>query len=81
VARLWRQYVSRRQQQQPDVAGVLAAWAADQARLGLWPHARTVIADAIARGELDNGNSFVTASKYLTVLQNDLIRWGYLAKA
>jgi hypothetical protein len=80
AAQLWRRYLSLAREQPPDVGGVLAAWAADEARLGLWTHARTAIEDAVARGELD-ADAFVPASKYLAVLKQDLTRWGYLTGA
>src|SRR5262249_18802034 len=53
AAVLWRAYLKARGSQIPDVRGILAAWAADEAMLGRWKKASSALDAVKARGDLD----------------------------
>jgi hypothetical protein len=77
----WRLYLQVRRGPTPDVRGVLAAWAADEARLGDWKSATAALAVALRQGELAHGPAIAgwpIGRAYLTALQRFLTRLGYL---
>jgi hypothetical protein len=78
AAHWWRLYLAGRKQPQPDLRGILAGYAADEALLGQWQHAKTVLQAARLRGELDFSIYPTSAAQYLRQLQRRLTRWGYL---
>jgi hypothetical protein len=85
ASKLWRLYLKERDAQPPDVRGVLAAWAADEALLGRWSEAMAALNLAKAKGYLDTDDAFTGAVKpsagalgYLTQLRRFLVKTGYL---
>ncbi len=76
---LWREYLDVRQQHQ-DVRGVLAAWLADEYRLGLADEGWKKVEAAQARGELSAPRVdplWPAGRKYLDTLRRFLVKRGY----
>jgi hypothetical protein len=81
AASLWGAYLGDRAGAYPDVRGVLAAWAADEALLGRWPAASSALDLALARGDLDQGPviaGWPRGRRYITALHRFLTASGYL---
>jgi hypothetical protein len=81
AASLWSAYLGDRSGAYPDVRGVLAAWAADEALLGRWSEASTALDLALARGDLDQGPliaGWPRGRSYITALHRFLRASGYL---
>jgi len=78
---LWALYLKVRLGPEPDVRGVLAAWAADEALLGRWTAASAALDLALARGDLDQGpllRGWPRGRAYITALHTFLRVSGYL---
>jgi subtilisin-like proprotein convertase family protein len=80
AAALWRSYLEerRRPKQIHSVAGILAAWLADQYLLGRGPTGWPVLERAVRRGEL---RSFEEPRTYLRKVRFFLRRTGYIRSA
>jgi hypothetical protein len=79
AARQWSLYLKLRATPSPDVRGVLAAWAADEALLGRWPAASKTLASALASGELAQGPTVWPLGRaYIAALGSFLRKDGYL---
>ena len=79
AASLWALYLKTRASQYPDVRGILAAWAADEARLGRWSEASAALERVLVRGDLDKGaaiDGWPIGRKYLTALDRFLTKLG-----
>ena len=80
AATLWSEYVKARTDKGADVRGVLAAWLADEYRLGLGDEAWSKIRAAYARGELSTPRVdpiWPAGQKYLSALRSFLAHAGY----
>jgi hypothetical protein len=79
AARQWLLYLKVRATPSPDVRGVLAAWAADEALLGRWQAATATLTAALARGELAQGPTVWPLGRaYIAALGSFLRKDGYL---
>jgi len=79
---LWNGYLKLRVEPQGDVRGILAAWLADEYRLGLAEKGWTKIHAAYRRGELSAPRVdplWPAGEKYLAALHSFLARTGYAA--
>jgi hypothetical protein len=77
AAQWWEAYVSYRYQKDSDVRGLLAAWCADQYRLG---HAQKCTAElerAQRHGFLRGPDVWPQNAKFIAALEKTLARWGY----
>jgi hypothetical protein len=74
----WKSYLKQRKH--GETLGVLAAWAADEARLGRWDSALAKIKTLQKQGKLDGGISGLgpTAKKFPGALEKFLKKLGYL---
>jgi subtilisin-like proprotein convertase family protein len=80
AATLWAEYVKARTDRQNDMRGVLAAWLADEYRLGLADEGWAKIHAAYARGELSTPRVdpiWPAGQKYLSALRSFLAKSGY----
>jgi hypothetical protein len=77
---LWRSYLKLRAEPQRDVRGILAAWLADEYRLGLADKGWREIEAAYRRGDVSAprvDQLWPTGRKYLSALRSFLVRSGY----
>ena len=84
AARIWREYLSERKNRTPDVRGLLAAWLADEYRLGRADEGWAKLRAAYARGELSAPRVdplWPTGRKYLAALRRFLVETGYARAA
>jgi subtilisin-like proprotein convertase family protein len=80
AAYLWHEYVKDRGNRQDDLRGLLAAWAADESRLGLADEAWKQIEAAYRRGELSAPRVdplWPAGRKYVRHLRAFLVKTGY----
>jgi len=80
AAYLWSQYQSDRKNRQNDMRGALAAWLADEYRLGLAGEGWKQIEAAYRRGELSSPRVdalWPAGRKYVTALRAFLVKSGY----
>jgi subtilisin-like proprotein convertase family protein len=80
AASLWADYLGSRTDRHSDVRGVLAAWLADEYRLGLADEGWVKIRAAYARGELSTPRVdpiWPAGPKYLSALRTFLVKNGY----
>ncbi len=80
AATLWAGYIHDRSDEKADVRGVLAAWLADEYRLGLADEGWSKIRAAFARGELSAPRVdplWPAGQKYLSALRSFLAKSGY----
>lgn len=76
----WRAYTSQRGRPDGDVRGVLAAWCADEYRLGEGAACRSEVARARLKGWLGGpGDLWPSGAKFVTALDRSLKRWGYVS--
>jgi subtilisin-like proprotein convertase family protein len=78
--RIWSEYLAERKDPSSDVRGLLAAWLADEYRLGLGEQGWAAIRAAYARGELSAprvDTLWPTGQKYLRALRSFLVKTGY----
>jgi hypothetical protein len=75
--RWWHAYVSERGKPDGDVRGVLAAWCADQYRLGARPACTAELARALAKHWLVGPNVWPQNKAYIAALARMLAKWGY----
>ena len=75
--RVWQAYVGQRGKTAADVRGVVAAWCADEYRLGQGPACRGRARTSRAAGYLDGPGSWPAGAAFVKALKNSLARWGY----
>jgi len=75
----WKAYLAERGKPDGEVRGVLAAWCADEYRLGEKPTCITELANALKKGWLHGpgGDIWPQSAKYVAALQRSLAKWGY----
>jgi hypothetical protein len=73
----WKAYVSQRGKPDADVRGVLAAWCADQYRLGQRPACGDELAKALVKGWIKGEPDWPSNGKYIALVHKDLAAWGY----
>lgn len=70
----WRGYIKFRRQPDDSARGLIAAWAADQYRLGKRAYARKVLRREVRRGFLSKPNA---GRRFIAALDRFLKRYGY----
>jgi hypothetical protein len=76
----WHAYVQFRGKPDGDIRGVLAAWCADEYRLGEGAACRAELQNALRRGWLGKrGDLWPAGARYVAALNRDLRRWGYIS--
>jgi hypothetical protein len=78
AARLWRRYTKTVRSRFPEVRGILAAWAADQALLGRSAAAFARLERIEQRGILNGDEPWPSGAVYLKKLEAFLRKTGYL---
>ncbi|HEY4348259.1 MAG TPA: hypothetical protein VGM80_11775 [Gaiellaceae bacterium] len=73
----WKGYVSERAKADTDVRGVVAAWCADEYRLGLKAGCNAELKTALARGWLAGPGEWPQNAKFIALLHKQLAAWGY----
>jgi len=73
----WGAYVSYRGKPDGDIRGVLAAWCADEYRLGDKGACTAELGTALKNGWLKGPNVWPQNRAYITVLLKTLAKWGY----
>jgi hypothetical protein len=79
AARWWKAYTSERGKPEGDVRGVLAAWCADEYRLGQKAACDAELGRALARGWIKGVPDWPSNAKYIALVHRDLAAWGYPA--
>jgi hypothetical protein len=78
IAQWWGAYVAERGKPNGDIRGVLAAWCADQYRLGQGPKCRAELERALRKGWAGKaGDIWPAGAKYVAAVQRSLHTWGY----
>jgi hypothetical protein len=73
----WKAYTSERGKPDSDVRGVVAAWCADQYRLGQKSACDAELSTALAKGWLAGPGVWPQNAKFVALVHKDLARWGY----
>jgi hypothetical protein len=73
----WRAYVSQRGKADGDIRGVLAAWCADEDRLGARSVCTAELDKALPKGWLVGPNVWPQNAAYVTAVRKMLAKWGY----
>jgi hypothetical protein len=75
----WHAYVGDRGTPDADVRGVLAAWCADEYRLGEGAAGRAELARAVRNGWVgkEAGDLWPANAKFVSLLEGSLRKWGY----
>ncbi len=73
----WRVYLGQRGKPDADVRGVIAAWCADEYRLGLASACDGELATALKAGYLDGPALWPKNQKFVAALKRSLAKWGY----
>ena len=73
----WHAYVQERGKKDGDVRGVLAAWCADEYRLGDRATCTTELGKALSKGWLAGAGLWPQKQAYVTALLEQLAKWGY----
>jgi hypothetical protein len=73
----WKAYISGRGAPDGDIRGVLAAWCADEYRLGDPAACDTELASALRAGYLNGPSGWPRNQKYIATLKKSLAGWGY----
>jgi hypothetical protein len=76
AAQWWKAYVTQRG---ADVRGVLAAWCADEYRLGQKTTCDAELAEALKKGWIKGVPDWPSNAKYIALVHKDLAAWGYPA--
>jgi hypothetical protein len=79
AAQWWKAYTTERGKPDGDVRGVLAAWCADEYRLGQKPACDAALAQALKKGWIKGVPDWPSNAKYIALVHKDLARWGYPA--
>jgi hypothetical protein len=75
----WKAYTSQRGKSDSDVRGVLAAWCADEYRLGQKAACDAELANALEQGWIKGVPFWPSNAKYIALVHKDLAAWGYPA--
>jgi hypothetical protein len=73
----WKAYISYRGKTDGDIRGVLAAWCADEYRLGAKAACTAELGKALARHWLVGPDVWPQNGAYIAALANKLAKWGY----
>jgi len=73
----WRAYTSQRGKPDADIRGVLAAWCADEYRLGLQGACTTELSSALAAGYLNGPSIWPRNAAFVAALKKSLGKWSY----
>jgi hypothetical protein len=73
-------YTSGRGKTDADIRGVLAAWCADEYRLGQKATCDAELSKALARGWIDGPTGWPAGAKYIALVHRQLAKWGYPAE-
>jgi len=73
----WHAYASQRGKRDGDIRGVLAAWCADEHRLGKKPACMVELRKALRRHWLVGPDLWPRNTAYIAALQKRLAKWGY----
>jgi hypothetical protein len=73
----WNAYLGERGKPDGDVRGVMAAWCADEYRLGDRPACTTELGKALSKGWLAGVGLWPQKKAYVTALLKTLAKWGY----
>jgi hypothetical protein len=73
----WKAYVSERGKKDGDIRGVLAAWCADEYRLGDKTTCNTELGKALSKGWLAGAGLWPQNKAYVRALLGTLAKWGY----
>jgi hypothetical protein len=73
----WSAYVSYRGRADGDIRGVLAAWCADEYRLGDKATCTTEVGKALGKGWLKGPSVWPQNKAYIKALLETLVKWGY----
>jgi hypothetical protein len=75
----WRAYLGGRGKKDGDgdIRGVLAAWCADEYRLGEGAACNTELAKALKHGWLTGPSVWPQNAKFVAALKSTLLKWGY----
>lgn len=73
----WKAYTSERGKVDSDTRGVLAAWCADEYRLGDKAVCDAELASALAKGYLQGSNIWPENARFVALLHRELASWGY----
>jgi hypothetical protein len=80
AAQFWHGYTSLRGKKDDDIRGVLAAWCADEYRLGQKAACDAELHRALVKGYLDTYDGFwPRGAKYIAFVHRRLAKWGYPA--
>ena len=77
AAQWWKAYTSERGKADSDTRGVLAAWCADEYRLGRKAACDAELASALAKGYLQGSNIWPENARFIALLHRELASWGY----
>ncbi len=77
AAQWWQAYTSERGKVDSDIRGVLAAWCADEYRLGDKAVCDAELARALAKGYLQGSNIWRENARFVALLHRELASWGY----
>ena len=77
AAQWWQAYTSERGKAGSDTRGVLAAWCADEYRLGRKAACDAALASALAKGYLRGPNIWPENARFVALLDRELASWGY----
>ena len=73
----WHAYVSQRGKRDVDLRGVVAAWCADEYRLGLAKACNAELASALPKGYLNGPTGWPANAAFVSSLKKSLAKWGY----
>src|SRR5262249_26106832 len=73
----WNAYVSQRGKPDGDIRGVLAAWCADEYRLGARTAGTRELAKALSKHWLVGPDVWPQNKAYIAALGKTLAKWGY----
>jgi hypothetical protein len=77
----WKAYTSERGKPDGDIRGVVAAWCADEYRLGQKAACDAELASALAKGWLAGPAVWPQNAKFIALVHKDLAKWGYSASS
>jgi hypothetical protein len=75
----WSSYVKYRGKKDWDVRGLVAAWCADEYRLGEGDACKAELASALQKHYLGGPDIWPQGAKFIAALNRDLAKWGYIS--
>jgi len=73
----WKAYLGERGKKDGDARGLVAAWCADEYRLGDRAACTTELASALKKGYLRGPDIWPQNAKFIAALERSLAKWGY----